>query len=156
MALRSQTLKATPPTVYPGMPLPPDRPGQVQQTVVAFSTPEQAQALLTRVQGQWRSCAADKVSYRVPGTNGEVGWGCGFGKVQLRGDVLTVSMAGINRESGNSACEQVLGVSANVVVSMRSCLDPSQIPTDATVADPNLAGTYAETLASEVFVRVKW
>ena len=74
------------------MPLPPDRPEQVQQTVVAFPTPEQAQALLTRVQGQWQSCAADKVSYRVPGTNGEVGWGYDFGKVQLRGDVLTVSM----------------------------------------------------------------
>lgn len=156
VALRSQTLKATPPTVYPGMPLPPDRPEQVQQTVVAFPTPEQAQALLTRVQGQWQSCAADKVSYRVPGTNGEVGWGYDFGKVQLRGDVLTVSMAGINRESGNSACEQVLGVRANVVVGVRSCLDPSQIPTDATVADPNLAGTYAETLASEVLVGVKW
>ncbi|WP_375487468.1 hypothetical protein [uncultured Mycobacterium sp.] len=45
---------------------------------------------------------------------------------------------------------------ANVVVGVRTCLDPSNIPTDATVADPNLAGTYAEKLASDILARIKW
>jgi hypothetical protein len=43
-------------------------------------------------------------------------------------------MAGINRESGDNACQQAHRITA-------------------TVADPNLAGQYAQRLASEILAR---
>ena len=58
-------------------------------------------------------------------------------------------MAGINRESGNSARQQVLGVRANIVVGVRSCNDAPGIPISATVADPDLAGQSSDHLAKE-------
>jgi len=48
-------------------------------------------------------------------------------------------MAGINRESGDNACQQAHHIRANVIVGVRTCLTPD-IPTTAIVADPNLAG----------------
>ena len=119
----------------------------VQQTVAVYPTPDQALALLTSSEIRWRECARGEVSYRVPGTNGEVGWNFNLGDVELQDDVLTVSMAGINRSSGNSACQQAVGVRANVVVGVRSCNGNPDIPINATVADPNLAGTSAKRLA---------
>ncbi|WP_208600881.1 sensor domain-containing protein, partial [Mycobacterium malmoense] len=124
-------------------------PTEVEQTVAVFPTAQQAQNVMTSSQRQWQSCAAGKVGYRVPGTNGEVGWDFDLGSVQLRDDILTVSMAGINNESGDNACQQALGIRANVIVGARTCLVPT-IPTTATVADPNLAGQYAQRLASEI------
>ncbi|WP_375487470.1 serine/threonine-protein kinase PknH/PknJ, partial [uncultured Mycobacterium sp.] len=64
LALRDQTLKAVPPTIYPGKPLPPDTPEQVQQTAIVFPTVQQAQAVLTASQREWQSCAAGQVSYQ--------------------------------------------------------------------------------------------
>jgi hypothetical protein len=61
-------------------------------------------------------------------------------------------MAGINRESGDNACQQAHRIRANVIVGVRTCLTPD-IPTTATVADPNLAGQYAQRLASEILAR---
>lgn len=57
-AMRNETLKAAPPNIYPGMPLPPDKPEQVEQTIVDFPTPAEAQAVLGNSEKQWRSCAA--------------------------------------------------------------------------------------------------
>jgi hypothetical protein len=54
---------------------------------------------MTSAETRWRECARSDVSYRVPGTNGEVGWKFNLGGVELRNDVLTVSMAGINRKA---------------------------------------------------------
>jgi hypothetical protein len=130
-------------------------PTQVEQTVVALPTSEQAQAILTSTQREWQSCARGLVSYRVPNTNGEVGWSYNFGGVELRDNLLTVSMAGINRESGDSACQQALGARANIVVGVRSCNDAPGIPINATVADPDLAGHSAERLARDVLSRVQ-
>lgn len=124
-------------------------PTEVEQTVAVFPTAQQAQNVLTSSQRQWQACAAGKVGYRVPGTNGEVGWDFDLGSVQLRDDILTVAMAGINNESGDNACQQALGIRANVIVGARTCLVPT-IPPTATVADPNLAGQYAKQLASEI------
>ena len=61
-------------------------------------------------------------------------------------------MASINRESGDNACQQAHHIRANVIVGVRTCLTPD-IPTTATVADPNLAGQYAQRLASEILAR---
>jgi hypothetical protein len=130
-------------------------PTQVEQTVVAFPTPDQAQAVLTSAQRQWQDCARGLVSYTVPNTNNEVGWSYNFGGVQLRDNLLSVSMAGINRESGNSACQQTLGIRANIVVGVRSCNDAPEIPISATVADPDLAGRNAERLARDILSRVQ-
>jgi serine/threonine protein kinase len=130
-------------------------PTLVEQTVVAFATPDQAKAVLQTSQRQWQDCARGLVSYRVPNTNNEVGWSFNFGEVQLRDNLLTVSMAGINRESGNSACQQVLGVRANIVVGVRSCNDAPDIPISATVADPDLAGQSAAHLAKDILSRIQ-
>jgi hypothetical protein len=124
-------------------------PTEVEQTAIMFPTPQQAQAVFASSQRQWQSCAAGQVGYRVPGTNGEVGWDFNLSKVQLQNDILTVSMAGINRESGNAACQQALGIRANVLVGARTCVEMSDLPVTATVADPNLAGQYAQHLAAE-------
>jgi serine/threonine protein kinase len=129
---------------------------QVEETVVVFPTSDQAQAVLTSTQREWQSCARGLVSYRVPNTNNEVGWSYNFGGVQLRDNLLTVSMAGINRESGNSACQQALGVRANIVVGVRSCIDPPDIPVTATVADPDLAGQNSERLARNILTQVQF
>ncbi|WP_445164454.1 sensor domain-containing protein [Mycobacterium sp. Dal123C01] len=147
--VRDQTLQAE------AYPYNSTSPTQVEQTVVVFRTSDQAQAILTSTQRQWQDCARGLVSYRVPNTNNEVGWSYNFGGVRLRDNLLTVSMAGINRESGNSACQQALGVRANVVVGVRSCLDPPDIPISATVADPELAGQNAERLARNILSRVQ-
>nr|WP_308204205.1 sensor domain-containing protein [Mycobacterium mantenii] len=128
-------------------------PTEVEQTVVVFPTAQQAQAILASSQRQWQSCATGIVHYRVPNTNGEVGWGFNVGAVQLNDDILTASMAGINRESGDSACQQALGIRANVLVGARTCLMPD-IPTSATVADPALAGNYAHLLVAEILSRI--
>jgi serine/threonine protein kinase len=149
VALRDQTLQPTN-DAYNST-----GPTKVEQTVIVFPTPEQAQALLTSSQHQWQSCAAGVVSYKVPNTNGEVGWGFNLGAVALSNDVLTVSMAGINNESGDNACQQALGVRANVIVGARSCLAP-EIPLTTTVADPNLAGQSAEHLAHDLLDRVQF
>ncbi|WP_242660643.1 serine/threonine-protein kinase PknH/PknJ [Mycobacterium kubicae] len=124
-------------------------PTEVEQTAVVFPSAQKAQEVLASSQVQWQACAAGKVGYRVPGTNGEVGWDFDMGSVRLQDDILTVSMAGINHESGDSACQQALGIRANVIVGARTCLVPD-IPVTATVADPNLAGQYAQKLASEI------
>lgn len=88
---------------------------------------------------------------RVPGTNGEVKWDFNLGSVRLHGDVLTVSMAAVGgMESVGSACQQALGVKADVVVSARSCLENS-----STVADPSLAGENAERIATHILNKVK-
>jgi serine/threonine protein kinase len=128
-------------------------PIEVEQTVAVFPAAQQAQTVLTSSQRQWQSCAAGQVHYGVPGTNGEVGWGFNLGSVQFHDDILTVSMAGINRESGDSACQQALGIRANVVVGARTCLEPD-IPTTATAGDPNLAGQYAQALAADILSHI--
>jgi hypothetical protein len=45
------------------------------------------------------------------------------------------------------------GIRANVLVGARTCLTPD-IPITATVADPNLAGQYAQRLASEILASI--
>jgi hypothetical protein len=64
-------------------------------------------------------------------------------------------MAGINRESGDNACQHALGVRGNVIVGARTCVEPN-IPVTATVADPNLAGQDAERLAHDLLDRVRF
>ncbi|MDT5096756.1 MAG: serine/threonine protein kinase, bacterial [Gaiellaceae bacterium] len=44
---------------------------------------------VTSSETRWRECACDDVSYRVPGTNGEVGWKFNLGGVELRNDELS-------------------------------------------------------------------
>ena len=96
-------------------------PNLVEQTVIVFPSADQAQAVLASSQKQWRSCAQGTVTRKLY----EGADGYELGSVQLRGDVLTVSMVAINRESGHSACQQVLAARANVLVGTRACSSPS-------------------------------
>lgn len=62
------------------------------------------------------------------GQNGENGLTFNFGPVQLHNDVLTVTMVANSQESGDSGCQQVMAVRANVVVGVRSCRSPELAP----------------------------
>jgi len=123
----------------------------VEQTVIVFPFTDRAQAVLASSQKQWRSWAQGSVTRKLY----EGADAYELGSVQLRDDVLTVSMVAINRESGDSACQQVLAARANVLVGTRACLTPTNIPVTATSANPNLAGDDAERLANAMLAKVK-
>ncbi|MCV7007968.1 serine/threonine-protein kinase PknH/PknJ [Mycobacterium gordonae] len=122
VAMRNQTLEP-PGGAYSATGL-----TQVQQSVVAYPTPEQAQTVLTSSQRQWRSCASGRVRLGTVGQNGENNLTFDLGPVQLHGDVLAVPMVANSQESGGGACQQALAVRANVVVAVRACRYPEPPP----------------------------
>jgi serine/threonine protein kinase len=128
-------------------------PTEVEQTVAIFPTAQQAQAFLKASQHQWQSCATGQVRYLKPGTDGEGGGTFDLGSVDLRGDVLTVPMISLSNLNGDNACQQALGVRANVVTGARTCLSPN-LPANVVNADPNLAGQYAQLLVSDLMTHV--
>jgi len=82
----------------------PSAPNLVEQIVSVFPSADKAQAVLASSQKRWRSCAQGTVTRKLY----EGADAYELGSVQLQGDVLTVSMVAINRESSDSACQQVL------------------------------------------------
>lgn len=154
VAIRDQTFQ---PANYPSNA--PDNttgPDLVEQTVVVFHTPEQAQSVLMTSRAQWLTCASNQVTYRVPNTDGEVAWAFSFGGVQLLDNVLTVSMMSeFSHVNGSIACQQVLAARANVLVGVRTCLSPDKPYVD-TPTDPNLAGDAARRLAEDIRARLEF
>jgi hypothetical protein len=100
----------------------------VEQTVVVYPTPQQAQAILTSSQRQWKSCATGEVRLGTVGQDGENNKTFDLGNVQLNTGLLSLPMVANSQESGGSACQQVMAVRANVVVGVRSCRDPEPPP----------------------------
>jgi serine/threonine protein kinase len=100
----------------------------VEQTVVVYPTPQQAQSILTSSQRQWKACAAGEVHLGTVGENGENGKTFDLGDVQLNKGVLSLPMVGNSQESGGGACQQVIAMRANVVVGVRSCRNPEPPP----------------------------
>jgi serine/threonine-protein kinase len=101
---------------------------QVQQSVVAFPSPDRANAVLASSQQRWKSCAAGRVRRGTVGQNGENGLTFDFGTVRENAGVLSVVMVANSQESTGAACQQVMAAKANIVVEVRSCRDPEPPP----------------------------
>ncbi|RFZ63182.1 Serine/threonine-protein kinase PknF [Mycobacterium marinum] len=119
---------------------------QVQQSVVAYPTSEEAQAILNTSQQQWQSCASETIKLGTVGQAGENNLQFEPGNVQLSHDVLTVSMVANSQESGGSACQQAMAIRANIVVSVRACRYPKPPPGQLN-ADVSSVSNDAERLA---------
>ena len=123
----------------------------MEQTVAVFPTALEAH-MDKSSQRQWQSCAAGKVDYRVPRTNGEVGWDFNLGSVQFQEDILpsrwpasTAKAATMSANKPSYSRQRHRG---------RADLPHARYTTTATVAEPNLAGQYAQRLASEILARI--
>jgi serine/threonine-protein kinase len=66
-AMDDQSLESPPSTTTTTMPL------SIEQTAVAYATPEQAQTVMNSSQRQWETCASGQVSVGTRGQNGENG-----------------------------------------------------------------------------------
>lgn len=98
-------------------------PLSLEQTAIVFASADQAQAVLASAQNQWRSCASSEVDQKA---GPESGYTWNLGTVQRQGALLTVKMASNGAMTGAAACQQVLGLRANVIVGTRSCNDLGQ------------------------------
>jgi PknH-like protein len=87
-------------------------PREVEQSVSVFGSAGEAETVVTSVESQWRSCGSSGVAQG----SGEDHWTFEFSAVQFRGDVVSVSMAASNVESGGRACQTAIGIRANVIV----------------------------------------
>jgi hypothetical protein len=125
-------------------------PKEVEQSVSVFSSGDEAKAAVTPLESQWRPCASNGV---VQGS-GEDKWTFDFSPVQFRGDVVTVSMAAPQIESGGRACQTAIGVRANVVAEAWACLWVD-FPIGATRGDASVAGHYAEQLIAAMLDKVR-
>ena len=141
--MRSQILTRSPTSNGEG-------PKEVEQSVSVFGSEDEAKAVVTAVESQWRSCASNRV---VQGS-GEDTWTFDFSAVQFRGDVVTVSMAAPQVESGGRACQTAIGLRANVVVEAWTCLW-ADFPIGTTTGDPGVAGHHAEQLVTAMLDKVK-
>jgi hypothetical protein len=126
---------------------------QVQQSAIAYPTPEQAQTILPSSQRQWRTCASGEVKLGTVGQNGENGLTFNFGSVELTKGVLAVSMVANSQESGGSACQQAMAVKANVVVAVRACRYPEP-PPGQLEADVSSVHKDAEPLVSAMIDKI--
>jgi serine/threonine protein kinase len=133
-------------------------PEVLEQTVIVFPSADQAQTVVASAQNQWRSCATGEVDQKA---GPESGYGWKLGDVQLRGELLTVSMASNGAITGPTACQQVLGARDNVVVGIRSCSDIEQSaatnydPIRGWPTDPRWATNDAGRMADAMLEKVK-
>ncbi|ORV80838.1 hypothetical protein AWC11_27655 [Mycobacterium interjectum] len=136
---------------------------QIEQTIVVFPTAEQAQAVVTSQTRQWQACANRPNPYPPPTRalqigqrHGEGGYSWTLADVQAGQDLITVKMAGYDNEAGSDqACQQALGVRANVVIKTKACQDISQSYRGNPVfTDTSMAGNYAQLLANTMLNRV--
>jgi serine/threonine-protein kinase len=117
-------------------------PYYVEQTAAIFSSAEQAQQILKSSQAQWSTCGRGEVDVTLGYENGR---SFRLGNVEREGDLITISMASWGGLNGLHACQQALGVRANVVVEARTCEVPSvpnfnwQDPVNPAWASPTAA-----------------
>jgi serine/threonine protein kinase len=133
---------------------------QFEQTAVVFPTAEKARAVLVSQTKQWQTCA--NLPSSVPGTtglqmgqrHGEGGYAWTLSDVSVGDDMISLKMAGYDNEAGSDqACQQALGVRANVVVKVRAC---QEITTggDPIFKNTSAAGNYGQQLANAMLQRV--
>jgi serine/threonine protein kinase, bacterial len=128
-------------------------PYWIEETAAVFSSAEQAQSFLKTSLAQWNTCSSTEVQVTLGFENGRT---FKLGSVKHEGDVITVSMASWGGLNGLHACQQALGVRANVVVEARTCEEPSvpnfnwQDPVNPAWASPTAA-----PLASAMLNKVK-
>jgi serine/threonine-protein kinase len=153
-AMRDQTF-AREPYIYDATG---SAPTDLEQTAIVFPSAEQAQAVLTSAQDQWRSCAGGEIDQKA---GPESGYSWKLSDVQREGDVLSVKMSSNGAMTGASACQQVLGIRDNVVITTRSCnaVDSSARtnydPVSGWPSDPRWANNYASRLADAMIDKVK-
>ena len=136
---------------------------QVEQTAVVFPSAQEAQAVLTVQTKQWQICA--DLPSSVPGTpglqmgqrHGEGGLAWTLANVVTGDNLITVKMAGYDNEAGShQACQQALGVRANVVVKTKACREMIQTTTTNPIfTNTSAAGDYAERMANAMLEKVK-
>jgi serine/threonine-protein kinase len=126
---------------------------QVQQSAIAYPTPDQAQSLLASSQRQWRTCASGEVKLGTVGQNGENGLTFNFGSVKSINGVLAVSMVANSQEAIGSACQQAMAAKANVVVAVRACRAPEP-PPGQLEADVSSVHKDAEPLVSAMIDKI--
>ena len=138
----------------------------VEQTVVVFSTAEQAQAVLASSTAQWRECAsgqpvpgprfpvASQPEYSIHQDAGyEKAWGWHLTNVVVGDNLITLRMSAVDNLNGNApACQLALGVRDNVVTKAKTCWDTRTNPSRP---DPSLAGNYADRLTTAMLDRVQ-
>lgn len=153
-AMRDQTF-AQQPYVYSATV---SAPTSLEQTAIVFPSAGRAQAVLTSAQDQWKTCAGGEIDQKA---GPESGYGWKLSSVQREGDVLSVKMSSNGAEIGAAACQQVLGVRDNVVVTVRSCngVEPSARTNYDSVSgwpsDPRWANNDASRLAGAMLEKVK-
>jgi Protein kinase domain/PknH-like extracellular domain len=132
---------------------------QVEQTAIVFPAPNQAQALMASQTKQWQTCT--NLPSSVPGMtglqmgqrHGEGGYAFTLSSVSVGPDMVTLKMAGYDNENGGRpACQQALGIRANVLVKVRACQD---IDSGGLIfQDTSAAGDYGQLLAQAMLQRV--
>jgi serine/threonine protein kinase len=133
-------------------------PTDLEQTAIVFPSEGDAQSVMTSAQKQWSECASGEVDQR---TGPESGYGWNLGDAKHQGALLSVKMASNGPMIPAAACQQVLGVRANVVVTTRACNDVGQsAPGFDTVrnvwpTDPEWANNDAVRLANAMLDKVK-
>jgi len=132
-------------------------PTDLEQTAVVFPSQGDAQSLMTSAQKRWSECASGEVDQR---TGPESGYGWNLGDVKHQGVLLSVKMASNGPMIPAAACQQVLGIRANVVVTTRACNDVQSAPSYDTVrnvwpTDPEWANNDATRLANAMLDKVK-
>lgn len=154
-AMRDQTF-AREPYVYDATG---SAPTDLEQTAIVFPSAERAQAVLTSAQDQWRSCAGGEIDQKA---GPESGYSWKLSDVQREGDVVSVKMSSNGAMTGASACQQVLGIRDNVVITTRSCnaVDSSARtnydPVSGWPSDPRWADNYASRLADAMIDKIKY
>lgn len=125
-------------------------PTEVEQSVSVFATVDQTKSVASATESQWESCANNGV---VQGSGEDI-WTFNFSTVQTAGDMVTVSMAAPQVESGGRACQSAIGVRANVMVEAWTCLW-ADYAIGTAKGDPSLAGRYAGQLVVAMLDKVK-
>jgi serine/threonine protein kinase len=132
---------------------------QLEQTAIVFPTLDNAQASLASQTKQWQSCT--KLPSGIPGStgmqmgqrHGEGGYTWTLSDVSVQPNMITLKMAGYDNEAGSDqACQQALGVRANVLVKIRACQGITT--TSVIFQDTSAAGNYGQVLAQAMLQRV--
>lgn len=130
------------------------KPYWVEQTAAVFPSAQQAQQVLKSSQDQWDTCSGGEVDVTLGYENGR---GFKLGRVQRDGDLISISMASASGLTGLHACQQALGIRANVVVEARTCEEPT-VPNftwENPVVSPAWASPTAAPIANAMLDKVK-
>jgi serine/threonine protein kinase len=132
-------------------------PTALELTAIVFPSEADADSALSAAQNQWRECTAGYVDQKA---GPESGYRWNFGAIQHRGDVMSVKMASNGAMDGAAACQQALGIRANVIVTARACNEVTQSPGfdqvhDTWPTNPEWANNDAARLADAMLAKIK-